>query len=95
MVMVGLAAVASLLKGNPNHDKFIICVTNFILIASDHHHDTKTILKYLQDADSAISTNIHLVLPYHKSHSMSKIRQNSFPSQVHQMYLANGLSQLW
>jgi hypothetical protein len=38
--MVGLAAVASLLKGNPNHDKFIICVTNFILIASNHHHDT-------------------------------------------------------
>jgi len=29
-------------------------------------------LKFLQDALSAISSNIHLFLPYHKSHSMSK-----------------------
>jgi hypothetical protein len=72
MLKVWLAALAPLLKGHPDHFKFIKSVTDFILITSYHSH-TETTLKYLQDALSGISSNIHLFLPYRKSHSMSKI----------------------
>jgi len=72
IVKVWLAALTPLLKGHPDHCKFIKSVTDFILITSYHSH-TETTLKYLQDALSGISSNIHLFLPYHKSHSMSKI----------------------
>jgi len=72
MVKVWLAALAPLLKGHPDHFKFIKSVTDFILITSYHSH-TETTLKYLQDALSGISSNIHLFLPYCKSHSISKI----------------------
>ena len=72
MVKVWLAALAPLLKWHPDHFKFIKSVTDFILITSYHSH-TETTLKYLQDALSGISSNIHLFLPYRKSHSMSKI----------------------
>ena len=72
MVKVWFPVCALLLKGHPDHFKFIKSVTHLILIASYHSH-TETTLKYLQNAVSAISTNIHLFLPYHKSHSMSKI----------------------
>jgi len=72
MVKVWLAALAPLLKGHPDHFKFIKSVTDFILITSYHSH-TETRLKYLQDALSGICSNIHLFLPYRKSHSMSKI----------------------
>jgi len=72
MVKVWLAGLAPLLKGHPDHFKFIKSVTDFILIASYHSH-TETTLKYLQDALSGISSNIHLFLPSRKSHSMSKI----------------------
>jgi len=51
---------------------FIKSATDFILIASNRSH-TETTLKYLQDALSGISSNIHLFLPYHNSHSMGKI----------------------
>jgi hypothetical protein len=72
IVKLWLAALAPHLKGYPDHFKFIKSVTNFILITSYHSH-TETTLKYLQDALSGISSNIHLFLPYRKSHSMSKI----------------------
>jgi hypothetical protein len=72
MMKVWLAALAPLLEGHPNHFKFIKSVTDFILITSYHSH-TETTLKYLQDALSGISSNIHLFVPYRKSHSMSKI----------------------
>jgi len=72
MVKVWLAAFAPLLKGHPDHFKFIKSVTYFILITS-YHSRTKTTLKYLQDALSGISSNIHLFLPYRKSHRMSNI----------------------
>jgi len=71
-VNVWLAPLAPLLKGHPDHFNFIKSVTDFISIASYHSH-TKTILKYLQDALSGISSNIYLFQPYHKSHGMSKI----------------------
>jgi len=72
MVKVWLAALASLLEGHPDHFKFIKSVTDFILFTSYHSH-TDTTLKYLQDALSGISSNIHLFLPYRKSHSMRMI----------------------
>jgi len=71
MVIVCLPALAPF-KGHPNHLKFIKSVTNFILIARYHSHP-ETTLKYLQKPLSGISSNIHLFLPYHNSHSMSKI----------------------
>ena len=72
IVKVSLSALAPRLKGHPEHFKFIKSVSDFILIASYHSH-TKTMLKYLLDVLSGISSNIHLFLPYRKSHSMSKI----------------------
>ena len=72
IVKVYLAALALLSKGHPDHFKSIKSVTNFILIASYHSH-TQTTLKYLHDALSGISSNIHLFLPYRKSHSISKM----------------------
>ena len=72
LVKVWLAALAPLLKGRPDDFKFIKCVTDFILITSYHTH-TETTFKYLQDALSGISSNIHLFLPYRKSHRMSKL----------------------
>jgi hypothetical protein len=72
MVKVWVTAVAHLLKGHLDHFKFIKSVMEFILIASYHSH-TETTLNYLQVALSGISSNIHLFLPYRKSHSMSKI----------------------
>jgi len=72
MVKVLLAALAPLLEGHPDHFKFIKSVTDFILFTSYHSH-TDTTLKYLQDALSGISSNIHLFLPYRKSHSMRMI----------------------
>jgi len=67
-----LATFAEPLTGDPNDFQFIKSVTDFIQIASYHSH-TQTMLKYLQDTLSGIRSNIHLFLPYHKSHSMSKI----------------------
>jgi len=72
MVKVWLPALAPLLKVYPDHFKLIKSVADFILIASYHSH-TETILKYTQDVLRGISSNIHLFLPYRKSHSMSKI----------------------
>jgi hypothetical protein len=72
MVKVWLPALAPLLKGHPDHFMFVQSVTDFILIAS-YHSLTETTLKYLQDMLSGISSNIHLFLPYHKSHSISQI----------------------
>jgi hypothetical protein len=74
MVKVWLAALAPLVKGHPDHFKFIKSVTDFILITSCHSH-TETTLKYLLDALSGISSNIHLFQPYRKSHSLSKIHK--------------------
>jgi len=74
MVKIWLPALAPHLKGHPDHFKFIKSVTDFILIASYHSHN-ETTLKYLQDALSGISSNIHLFLLYRKSHSMRKIRK--------------------
>jgi hypothetical protein len=71
-VKVWLEPLAPVLTGDPDHFRFIKSVTDFILIASYHSHNDNT-LKYLQDALSGISRNIHLFLPYHKSLSMSKI----------------------
>jgi len=59
---------------HPNHFKLIKSVTDFILIAGYHSH-TETTLKYLQEALSGISSNIHLFLPNCMSHCMSKIRE--------------------
>jgi len=72
MVKDWLAPLAPLLEWHPDYFKFIESVTDFILITSYHSH-RETTLKYLQDALSGISSNIHLFLPYRKSHSMSKI----------------------
>jgi len=72
MVKVWLAALAPVHKGHPNDFNFIKSVTDFISITSYHSH-TETTLKYIQDALSGISSNIHLFLPYRKSNSMSKI----------------------
>jgi len=72
MVTVWLGPVAPPLKGHTDHFKFIKSFTDFIFITSYHSH-TKTTLKYLQDALSRISSNIHLFLPYHNSYSMTKI----------------------
>jgi hypothetical protein len=72
MAQVWHPALAPLLKGHPAHIEFIKSVTEFLLIASCHFN-TNTMLKYLQDALGGISSNIHLFLPYCKSHSMSKI----------------------
>jgi len=72
IVMVRLPALTPRLNGHPDHFKFIKSVTDFILIASYHSH-TETTLKYLQDVLSGISSNLHLFLPYRKSHSMSMI----------------------
>jgi len=72
MAKVWCPALAPLSKRHPAHFQFIKSVTEFLLIASCHFN-TKTTLKYLQDALGGISSNIHLFLPYCKSHSMSKI----------------------
>jgi len=72
MVTVLLGLLAPPLKGHPDYFKFIKSFTDFIFITSYHSH-SKTTLKYLQDALSGISSNIHLFLPYHNSHSMTKI----------------------
>jgi len=72
MVKIWLPALAPLINGHPNLFNFMKSVIDFILIASYHSH-TETTLKYLQDALSGISSNIHLFLPYRKSHSMSII----------------------
>ncbi|KAF8252514.1 hypothetical protein K440DRAFT_536575, partial [Wilcoxina mikolae CBS 423.85] len=72
MLKVWLAALAPLLKGHPNHLKFLKSVTDFILIAGYHSH-TETTLRYLQDALHGISRNIHLFLPYRHNQSISKI----------------------
>ncbi|KAF8248438.1 hypothetical protein K440DRAFT_509219, partial [Wilcoxina mikolae CBS 423.85] len=74
MLKVWLAALAPLLKGHPNHRKFLKSVTDFILIAGYHSH-TETALRYLQDALHGISRNIHLFLPYHHKQSISKIHK--------------------
>ncbi|KAF8247202.1 hypothetical protein K440DRAFT_551698, partial [Wilcoxina mikolae CBS 423.85] len=72
MLKVSLAALAPLLKGHPNHLKFLKSVTDFILIARYHSH-TETTLRYLQDVLYGISRNIHLLLPYHHNQSIRKI----------------------
>jgi len=69
MVMVWLPALTPLFTGHLDHFMFIKSGTGFTLFASYHSH-TKTTLKYLQDALSVISTNIHLFLPYCKTHYM-------------------------
>ncbi|KAF8241535.1 hypothetical protein K440DRAFT_570007 [Wilcoxina mikolae CBS 423.85] len=71
---VWLAALAPLLKGHPNHLKFLKSVTDFILIAGYYSH-TETTLRYLQDALHGIRRNIHLFLPYHHNQSISKIHK--------------------
>jgi hypothetical protein len=72
MVKVWLAALSNLLKEHRNYCKFSNPVTDCILTAS-YHSQTETTLKYLQDELSGVSSNIHLFLPYCKSHSMDKI----------------------
>jgi hypothetical protein len=72
LVKVWLTALAPLLKTYPNHYMFIKSVTDSILIVS-YHSDTETTLKYLQDSLRGTSSIIHLLLPYHKSHSMTKM----------------------
>jgi hypothetical protein len=72
IVKIRLPTLAPLLKEHPDHFKFTQSVSDFILIASFHFH-TETTLKYLQDVLTGISSNIHLFLPYRKSHSMCKI----------------------
>jgi len=52
--------------------------TDFILISTFLSH-TDIILKSLYDALSGILNNIHLFIPYCKSHSMSKIPRTLFP----------------
>ena len=64
--------VAPLLKGHPDNFMFVKSATDFILIASYHSH-TETTPKYLQVAFTGICSNIHLFLPYRKSHSISRI----------------------
>jgi hypothetical protein len=71
---VWLAVLALLHKAHSDHFRFLKSVTDFILIAS-YHSFTETALKYLQDALCGISSNIHLFLPYRRSHSMSKIHR--------------------
>ncbi|KAF8244558.1 hypothetical protein K440DRAFT_507416, partial [Wilcoxina mikolae CBS 423.85] len=72
MLKVWLAVLAPLLKGHPNHLKFLKSVTDFILIAGYHSH-TETTLRYFQDALHGISRNIHLFLPYRQNQSISKV----------------------
>ncbi|KAF8248741.1 hypothetical protein K440DRAFT_545835 [Wilcoxina mikolae CBS 423.85] len=72
MLKVWLAVLAPLLKGHPNHLKFLKSVTDFILIAGYQSH-TETTLRYLQDALHGISRNIYLFLPYHHNQCISKI----------------------
>ena len=85
---VRLSAHAPRLKGQSDHFKFIKSVTDFILIASYHSH-TETMLKYLQHALSAISSNIHLFLPYCMSHSMCKIPE--IDSLLHYIECSRGI----
>jgi len=72
MVTAWLAALAAVLTLHPDHIKFIKSLNDFILIANYHSH-TETMLNYLQDMLSGITSNIHLFQPYHKSHSMRMI----------------------
>jgi len=72
VVKVWLPARAPLLKGPPDHFKFIKPVPDFIFIAS-YHSQTETTLKYRQDALSRIRGNIHLSRLYRKSHITNKI----------------------
>ncbi|KAF8252847.1 hypothetical protein K440DRAFT_509360, partial [Wilcoxina mikolae CBS 423.85] len=72
MLKVWLAALDTILKGHPNHHKFLKSVTDFILIAGYHSH-TETTLRYLQDTLHGISRNIHLFLTYRHNQSISKI----------------------
>ena len=72
MLKVWLAALAPLLKGHPNHLKFLKLVTNFILIAWYYSH-TEMILQYLQDLLHGIIRNIYLFLPYCHNQSISKM----------------------
>ncbi|KAF8248732.1 hypothetical protein K440DRAFT_500953, partial [Wilcoxina mikolae CBS 423.85] len=72
MLKVWLAALAPLLKGYPNHLKFLKSVTDFILITGYHSY-TETTLRYFQDALYSISRNIYLFLPYRHNQSISKI----------------------
>ncbi|KAF8253551.1 hypothetical protein K440DRAFT_533531, partial [Wilcoxina mikolae CBS 423.85] len=72
MLKVWLAALGPLLKGHPNHLKFLKTVTDFILIAGYHSH-TETTLQYVQDTLHGISRNIHLFLPYRHNQSKRKI----------------------
>jgi len=72
MLTVWVAVHHPLLKQYPDHCMFTISVTNFILNARYHPH-IKTTLKYLLDVLSGISSHIHRILPYRRSHSLSKI----------------------
>jgi hypothetical protein len=68
----GLQRLPLFLKGYPIQFKFIKSVTDFIKIAS-YHSNTETTIKYLQNALSGISSNIHHLPRYCKSRSMNKI----------------------
>ncbi|KAF8242766.1 hypothetical protein K440DRAFT_511558, partial [Wilcoxina mikolae CBS 423.85] len=72
MLKVWLAALAPVLKGHPNHLKFLKSVTDFILITRYHSH-TETTLRYIHDVLHDSSRNIHLILSYCHDQSLSKI----------------------
>ena len=72
MVKVWLAVLAPLLKGYPDHMRFLKAVTDFILITRYHSHSDST-LGYLQDALNAISRGLPLFSDFRKSDDASGI----------------------
>ena len=72
---VSILVLAPLVEGHPDRIKSIKSVTELILIASYNSH-TETKLKSLQVVLPGISSNIHHILPYRKSHTITKVLNN-------------------
>ena len=72
MLKVWLAVLAPLLKGYPDHMRFLKAVTDFILIAGYYSHSDST-LGYLQDALNAISRGLPHFSDFRKSDDASGI----------------------
>lgn len=72
MMKVWLAVLVPLLKGYPDHMRFLKAITDFILIAGYHSHSDST-LGYLQDALNAISRGLPLFSDFRKSDDASGI----------------------
>lgn len=72
MLKAWLTVLAPLLKGYPDHMRFLKAVTDFILITGYHTHSDST-LAYLQDALNAIGCYLLHFSDFRKSDDASGI----------------------